>query len=196
MPMDCNGIPLGNDRIEADMAFRHEPASATDVLDPLYAPNGLKPTALMQDAVWCEKMVKRREIVRHECVKGSTRNRLIFVNRHGVLRKSYVASGSDEQQAESDCIGGHGTSPYEQKTQQSPERGRSGVVHESHTYKYRQASSSISSVFCIPHSGHVMVEIVCICVCAFLQRPHELLKLTLECERVEITVGVGGLFRG
>jgi len=56
--------------------------------------------------------------------------------------------------------GGHGTSPYEQKTQQSPGWGRRVVSHAGQVQKNWQLSVGISTSVFVPHSGHVTVDVV------------------------------------
>ena len=56
------------------------------------------------------------------------------------------------------CIGGHGTLPYEQYTQQSPNLGRSTRWQPAHSKKNWQASVGMISWLTRPQSGQVSVE--------------------------------------
>jgi hypothetical protein len=56
---------------------------------------------------------------------------------------------------------GHGTDPYEQKTQQSPALGRSTVPQPAHWWKKTQASAGISNASAREHSGQVSTDVVC-----------------------------------
>ena len=55
-------------------------------------------------------------------------------------------------------MGGHGTEPYEQKTQQSPAFGRSSVPHPLQAWKNMQASVGIFIASACPHAGHVSTD--------------------------------------
>jgi len=55
-------------------------------------------------------------------------------------------------------MGGHGTSPYEQNTQQSPVLGRSITPQPAHSWKNTQAFSGMDSTLRCPQSGHVSVH--------------------------------------
>jgi hypothetical protein len=55
-------------------------------------------------------------------------------------------------------IGGHGISPYEQKTQQSPFLGFICKSHCLQAQGYWQASVGIPSVERCPHVGHVIAD--------------------------------------
>lgn len=55
-------------------------------------------------------------------------------------------------------MGGQGTSPYEQKTQQVPFLGVITNPQFLHWYRMRQWSVGILSVFWKPHLGHVTVD--------------------------------------
>jgi hypothetical protein len=57
------------------------------------------------------------------------------------------------------CIGGQGTVPQEQKTQQSPGLGRTVVKQCGQVQKKRQASVGMVSVVCAPQCGQVRVEV-------------------------------------
>jgi hypothetical protein len=73
-----------------------------------------------------------------------------------------VGDGATAQQASppgAACMGGHGTSPYEQKTQQSPGRGRSREPQPAQRWKNWQASVGIVSSETWPHSGQVRREV-------------------------------------
>jgi hypothetical protein len=52
------------------------------------------------------------------------------------------------------CIDGHGTLPWEQKTQQCPAFGRIITWHLTHSWKKRQASTGIIISAANPHCGH------------------------------------------
>jgi hypothetical protein len=54
-------------------------------------------------------------------------------------------------------MGGHGTSPYEQNTQQSPGCGFSSTPHAGHSQKNWQASVGMRALVAEPHSGQVSV---------------------------------------
>jgi hypothetical protein len=66
---------------------------------------------------------------------------------------SYIA-GREAQQRWSCWIGGHGTDPYEQKTQQSPGFGRSIAPHCTQSWKKMHAFSGIVSSVTLPQDGH------------------------------------------
>jgi hypothetical protein len=53
-------------------------------------------------------------------------------------------------------IGGHGTEPYEQNTQQSPGLGLNLVRQPVHSKKMRHASIGIISIFARPQQGQVI----------------------------------------
>lgn len=59
-----------------------------------------------------------------------------------------------------DCTGGHGTSPYEQKTQQSPGFGRTVMPQRGQTQRTRQASVGIVSRAVAPHAGQWRSDVV------------------------------------
>lgn len=61
------------------------------------------------------------------------------------------------KQLRSACLGGQGTSPYEQNTQQSPDSGFSTVPHDGQSQKNWQASVGMSVRVAVPHLGHVIV---------------------------------------
>lgn len=55
------------------------------------------------------------------------------------------------------CLGGQGTSPYEQNTQQSPDSGFSTVPQDGQSQKNWQVSVGMDVRVAVPHSGHVIV---------------------------------------
>ncbi|AIF47582.1 hypothetical protein HY57_10025 [Dyella japonica A8] len=55
-------------------------------------------------------------------------------------------------------IGGHGTEPYEQNTQQSPAFGFSSAPQAAHSWKNTQAFVGMTSTLWWPHSGQVSVD--------------------------------------
>jgi len=69
-----------------------------------------------------------------------------------------------QQRGVSDCperaawIGGHGTEPYEQNTQQSPGFGRSVAPQPAQVWKNRHASVGMSSDFSTAQCGQVMID--------------------------------------
>jgi len=63
------------------------------------------------------------------------------------------------QQSDPACIGGQGTLPYEQKTQQSPGRGLRTAPQDGQSWKYRQASVGIVSSVDCPQAGQVSTEV-------------------------------------
>ena len=60
----------------------------------------------------------------------------------GFWGESFVVSW-DAQHPSPFCTGGQETVPYEQKTQQSPTRGRRSAWHSLHSWKKRHASVGI-----------------------------------------------------
>jgi len=58
------------------------------------------------------------------------------------------------------CTDGHDTLPYEQKTQQSPDRARTVAPHDGQSQKNWQLSVGISTSVARSHSGQVMVEVI------------------------------------
>ncbi len=83
------------------------------------------------------------------------------VHQNGVHQKGpHAAVRSHQHEPASLWAGGHGTSPYEQKTQQSPDSGRSVVPHAGQSQKNWQLSAGISTAVFVPHSGHVRVDVV------------------------------------
>lgn len=56
---------------------------------------------------------------------------------------------------------GHGASPYEQNTQQSPGLGFSCAAHAGHSQKNWQASTGMRTRVAEPHSGQVTVLSSC-----------------------------------
>jgi len=58
------------------------------------------------------------------------------------------------------CTGGQGTRPYEQKTQQSPDRARTVAPHDGQSQKNWQLSVGISTSVARSHSGQVMVDVI------------------------------------
>ena len=52
------------------------------------------------------------------------------------------------------CMGGQGTAPWEQNTQQSPALGRITARHALHSWKNTQASVGMGSISAWPHAGH------------------------------------------
>ena len=94
--------------------------------------------------------------------------------------------------------GGHLTEPYEQKTQQSPGFGRSNVRHPAHSWKWRHASTGITSTAANPQRGHVRTESRIGCevimwradaVCSAI-RPTKRATATTTCG--EVCIGTGG----
>jgi hypothetical protein len=65
----------------------------------------------------------------------------------------------DAQQALPVCFEGHATVPYEQKTQQSPSRGRSSTPHPEHGWKNRHASVGMIMPSWCPQYGHITTDI-------------------------------------
>ena len=65
------------------------------------------------------------------------------------------------QQPRLSCIGGHGTLPHEQNTQQSPRLGLSSASQAGHSQKNWQASVGMRTLVAEPHSGHVIVLSIC-----------------------------------
>jgi hypothetical protein len=65
------------------------------------------------------------------------------------------------QQSRLSCIGGHGTSPHEQNTQQSPRLGLSSASQAGHSQKNWQASVGMRTRVAEPHFGHVIVLSSC-----------------------------------
>lgn len=66
---------------------------------------------------------------------------------------------ASRQHSPSRCIDGQGTLPYEQKTQQSPDFGRSTVSHAGHVQKNWQLSVGMVAVVSVSHAGHVTVDV-------------------------------------
>jgi hypothetical protein len=62
------------------------------------------------------------------------------------------------QQPRASCTGGHGTEPYEQNTQQSPDFGLSSAWQPPHRWKYRHASVGIVSTEVKPQCGQVSFD--------------------------------------
>lgn len=62
------------------------------------------------------------------------------------------------QQQPCSCTGGHFNDPNEQKTQQSPGRGRNTEWHPTHSWKNRHESRAISSNVACPQCGHVSMD--------------------------------------
>lgn len=59
------------------------------------------------------------------------------------------------------CMGGHGASPYEQNTQQSPGFGCSNTPHAGQSQKNWQASVGMRAVVAAPQAGQVIVASGC-----------------------------------
>jgi len=64
-----------------------------------------------------------------------------------------------QQQSLPFCIGGQGTSPYEQNTQQSPCFGLKTFLHSGHSQKNWQESVGIVSLNWCPQFGQVIIDL-------------------------------------
>lgn len=91
--------------------------------------------------------------------------------RRRALSPYLAFAGRSRENADwpSHWIGGQGTEPYEQKTQQSPALGFSSCPHEGQVKKYWQAFSGMVSSETFTQCGHVRWETMATCsFCGFM----------------------------
>jgi hypothetical protein len=72
-------------------------------------------------------------------------------------RQGYDSRRDDPQQSRFACIGGQGTSPHEQNTQQSPGLGFNTAPQAGQSQKNWQASVGMRARVAEPHCGQVIV---------------------------------------
>ena len=91
-------------------------------------------------------------------MSDSQPERQIRIAAVGMTASRLLRRGHQQHRSLDACTGGQGTSPKEQKTQQSPGLGRSSSPQPSHVWKTVLVSTGISSRSAWPHVGQVRLE--------------------------------------